>query len=69
MATHFIVLARKIPRTEEPGGPQNGKELDMAELLNTSSFIINCRKIQVAIKVFILFGAPHLSIHPQIYCV
>ena len=28
MATHFFILAWKIPWTEEPGGPWGHKELD-----------------------------------------
>ena len=33
MATHFIILAWRIPRTEEPGGysPWGRKESDMTE--------------------------------------
>ena len=35
MATHFIILAWRIPWTEEPGGlgPWGWKELDMTERL------------------------------------
>ena len=29
LATSFGILAWKIPWTEEPGGPWDGKELDM----------------------------------------
>ena len=37
MATHFSILALKIPLTEEPAGysPWGCKELDMTEQLNT----------------------------------
>ena len=31
MATHSSVLPWRIPRTEEPGGPQGHKELDTTE--------------------------------------
>ena len=33
MATYFSILARKIPRTEEPGGLQSmgSQRMDMAE--------------------------------------
>ena len=31
MATRSSILAQKIPRTEEPGGPLGCKELDMTE--------------------------------------
>ena len=37
MATHSIILARKIPQTEEPGGLQGHKESDMTERLSTPS--------------------------------
>ena len=33
LATHSSILAWKIPWTEEPGGPQGGKELDTTERL------------------------------------
>ena len=34
MATHFSILARKVPQTEEPGGLQSRgqKVLDMTEV-------------------------------------
>ena len=37
MATHFSILAWRIPWTEEPGGPQSWdcKELDTTEQLST----------------------------------
>ena len=37
MATHFSVLARRIPWTEEPGGLQSigHRELDMIEHVHT----------------------------------
>ena len=42
LATHFSILARKIPWTEEPGrvakGPWGHKELDMAEHARTCYF-------------------------------
>ena len=39
MATHSSILAWRIPRTEEPGGPQSmgSQELDMTERLSTHS--------------------------------
>ena len=45
MATHYIILAWKIPWTEDPGGLQSmgHKKLDMTEYLtvSVSTFINN----------------------------
>ena len=43
MATHSIVLAWKIPWTEEPGGPQSMccKESDTTEVTWHSTHLIN----------------------------
>ena len=44
MATHFSILAWRIPRTEEPGGLQSWghKELDTTErLTHTQSMLVN----------------------------
>ena len=38
MATHSIILARKIPWTEEPTVHGVGKELDTTEQLNNKSW-------------------------------
>ena len=42
MATHFSILAWRIPWTEEPGSLQSidCKELDMTEHAHTSRFVI-----------------------------
>ena len=42
IATHSIILARRIPWTVEPGGlqPWGGKELDTAKRLTLSLFTI-----------------------------
>ena len=41
MATHFSILAWRIPRTEEPVGlnPQGCKELDMTEQLTYTLYL------------------------------
>ena len=41
MATHYSILAWRIPRTEEPGGLQSKshKELDTTEVTLTSLFM------------------------------
>ena len=42
MATHSSVLAREIPRTEEPGGlysPWGHKELDRTEQLTLTNYM------------------------------
>ena len=46
MATHSIILAWKIPWTEEPGGysPWGHKELDMAEQLTLSPSLLGCQE-------------------------
>ena len=44
MATHFNILARRIPWTEYPGGPQSmdSKELDTTEQLTHFSICKKC---------------------------
>ena len=41
MATHYSILAWKIPRTEEPGGLQStgSKESDMTEVTEHSTVL------------------------------
>ena len=49
MATHFSILTRKIPWTEEPGGLQfmSCKESDMTERMSTYT---HCNKYQTILK-------------------
>ena len=62
MATHFSILAWKIPRTEELEGcsPQAHKELDTTERLNT-------QHTQVKLLFRITHTLPPLHLHEEIY--
>ena len=55
MATHCSILARRIPWTEEPGGPQSMgfKELDTAEQLTHFHFSLLIRSVTLSKYIYL----------------
>ena len=55
MATHCSILARRIPWTEEPGGPQSMrlKELDTAEQLTHFRFSLLIRSVTLSKYIYL----------------
>ena len=60
MATHCSILAWKIPWTEQPGGPQGCKELDMTESAQ-HAYSEHSKKIKhdhtIKLTVFLLYSS------------
>ena len=64
MATHFSILAWRIPWTEEPGGlysPWDRKESDTTEVTEHTCTVILLRSLSVMVIIF--KESPSFSVH------
>ena len=67
MATHFRILAWKIPRTEEPGGLQSTgsqSQASLSELTQQNTYIQRCKSVYTYTHVYI-----SINTHKYVYIV